>query len=198
MSKRKKSSPFPIKISVSPIAALIAALILGGSYIAVELFQKPPVLTQVQDSLGRCQPEVCFTPNKGCQDLILKTLKEARKSIHIQAYSFTDPEIGKVLQEASRHNISVNVILDKSNRTDKRSLGHSLAPFGIRIRYDYLPGIAHNKVIIVDQETIITGSYNFSKSAYSRNAENVLILKDKDLATLYFQNWQSRWEKSRE
>lgn len=143
------------------------------------------------------QPQVCFTPNKNCQILILKILKEAKKSIHIQAYSFTDPEIGVILQEAFLKKVTIKILLDKSNRKDKRSLQHTLKPLGISIRYDHLPGIAHNKVIIVDEKILITGSYNFSKSAYSRNAENVLVVNNQPLATLYLQNWHKRWEKSR-
>ena len=57
--------------------------------------------------------------------------------------------------------------------------------------------IAHNKIMILDDETVITGSFNFTKAAEERNAENVLVIRgNKDLAKFYLQNWQWRWDAS--
>jgi phospholipase D len=59
-------------------------------------------------------------------------------------------------------------------------------------RIDYKPAIAHNKVIIIDNGSVITGSFNFTKAAQFKNAENVLIIHDKQLADIYKQNWLYR------
>ena len=50
--------------------------------------------------------------------------------------------------------------------------------------------IAHNKVMVIDGKTVTTGSFNFSKAAEGSNAENLLIIHDKKLASLYRKNWQ--------
>jgi len=57
-------------------------------------------------------------------------------------------------------------------------------------KIDAQHAIAHNKVIIIDGETVITGSFNFTKAAEEKNAENLLVIRDKKLAELYIKNWQ--------
>lgn len=57
-----------------------------------------------------------------------------------------------------------------------------------------MQGIAHNKTIIVDGARLITGSYNFSKAANSKNSENMLFINDKNLATIYKEKWQERFK----
>lgn len=59
-------------------------------------------------------------------------------------------------------------------------------------RIDYIPTIAHNKVMIIDGKTVITGSFNFTDAAQNKHAENVIIITDAELAKKYFDNWMSR------
>lgn len=98
-----------------------------------------------------------------------------------------------MLVAKKKQGAEVSIILDKSNKKDPQKLLRILKQNNIPIQIDPLPGIAHNKIMIVDDESIITGSYNFSVAAYKRNAENVLILKDINLAQQYKKNWQNRW-----
>jgi len=60
----------------------------------------------------------------------------------------------------------------------------------IRVKIDTQHAIAHNKVMIIDGETVITGSFNFTKAAEENNAENLLVIRDKKLAERYTRNWQ--------
>src|SRR5690349_14337453 len=64
------------------------------------------------------------------------------------------------------------------------------------LRFDFPSGIAHNKVIIIDHSTVLSGSYNFSSSAYTRNTENLLTLNSPGLAKEYIHNWLKRWDVS--
>jgi len=82
------------------------------------------------------------------------------------------------------------VILDKSNLTAKYSSADFLANQGIPTFIDAQHAIAHSKVLVIDEEIVITGSFNFTKAAQEHNAENLLILHDKALATRYLENWQ--------
>ncbi|WP_245528680.1 phospholipase D-like domain-containing protein [Candidatus Odyssella thessalonicensis] len=91
-----------------------------------------------------------------------------------------------------KRGVEVQVILDKSNKTDKHSKASLLAQNGIKVYIDSPQGIAHSKVLILEKETVITGSYNFSAAAYSRNAENLLIIKNPELAQRYLKNWEAR------
>ena len=99
----------------------------------------------------------------------------------MQAYSFTSAPIAKALLNAHKRGIKVEVILDKSQRSQKYSSADFLANSGILTRIDAAHAIAHNKVIIIDSEIIITGSFNFSRAADEKNAENLLIIRDKAL-----------------
>jgi phosphatidylserine/phosphatidylglycerophosphate/cardiolipin synthase-like enzyme len=92
--------------------------------------------------------------------------------------------------------VKVEVILDKSQRTQKYSSADFLANQGIPTKIDAQHAIAHNKVMIIDGETVITGSFNFTKAAEENNAENLLIIHDKKLADRYTKNWQDHAQHS--
>ena len=84
----------------------------------------------------------------------------------------------------------MEVILDKSQRTDQYSSATFLYNSGIPVKIDAVHVIAHNKIMIIDGETVITGSFNFTKAAEEKNAENLLVIRDKKLAEQYIRNWQ--------
>jgi phosphatidylserine/phosphatidylglycerophosphate/cardiolipin synthase-like enzyme len=134
--------------------------------------------------------EVYFSPNGDCTAAISKELNNARRSILVQAYSFTSAPIAKALLGAHKRGVNVEIILDKSQRTQKYSSVTFFMNSGIPIRIDAAHAIAHNKVIIIDEEIVITGSFNFTKAAEEKNAENLLIIRDKKLAGLYVKNWR--------
>jgi len=136
------------------------------------------------------QVKVYFSPHGGCTEAIVAEIAKAKSEIKMQAYSFTSAAIAKAVADAAGRNVRVEVILDKSNRSDKYSAGDFLTHKNIPTYIDDKHGIAHNKIMIIDQETVITGSFNFSKAAEERNAENLLIIKDRELAAKYLKNWE--------
>ena len=73
---------------------------------------------------------------------------------------------------------------------DPKSTADFLAHSGIRTLIDPSHAIAHNKIMIIDGEIVITGSFNFTKAAEEKNAENLLVIRDKALAEKYIKNWQ--------
>jgi phosphatidylserine/phosphatidylglycerophosphate/cardiolipin synthase-like enzyme len=134
--------------------------------------------------------EVYFSPKGGCTDAITKELDKAQITILVQAYSFTSAPIAKALLNAHKKGVKVEVILDKSQRTQKYSSATFLYNSGIPVKIDTKHAIAHNKVMIIDGGTVITGSFNFTKAAEEKNAENLLVIRDKKLAERYTKNWQ--------
>jgi len=139
---------------------------------------------------------VCFTPGGDCTGAIVKVLGEATRSIRVQAYSFTSAPIAKALVDAHHRGVQVQVILDQDNRTDKYSAADFLANQGVPTTIDAAHAIAHNKVMIIDGAIVITGSFNFTKAAQEKNAENVLIIRDPALAAQYTQNWDAHRQHS--
>jgi phosphatidylserine/phosphatidylglycerophosphate/cardiolipin synthase-like enzyme len=98
--------------------------------------------------------------------------------------------------EAQRRGVDVRVILDKSQETEKYSSATFLLHAGIPTRIDAEHAIAHNKVMVLDDAVVLTGSFNFTASAESRNAENLLVIRDPQIARKYSTNWQDHWAHS--
>jgi phosphatidylserine/phosphatidylglycerophosphate/cardiolipin synthase-like enzyme len=134
--------------------------------------------------------QVYFSPKGGAEDAVVRALKAARSSVYVQAYSFTNAAIAKALVDAHERGVTVEAILDKSNRKAHYSAATFLTNAGIPMSIDAAHEIAHNKVMIIDGATVITGSYNFTRAAERANAENLLIIKDAELAVRYMANWR--------
>jgi phosphatidylserine/phosphatidylglycerophosphate/cardiolipin synthase-like enzyme len=121
--------------------------------------------------------EVRFQPGGGATAAIVRELRAATTTIHVQAYSFTSSPIAQALVDAKRRGVAVEAVLDKSNQRDKYTAATFLANQGIPTLIDARHAIAHSKNIIVDGRTVITGSFNFTKAAEEKNAETLLILR---------------------
>ncbi|OPY82513.1 MAG: Phospholipase D precursor [Syntrophorhabdus sp. PtaU1.Bin153] len=140
--------------------------------------------------------KVCFSPDGNCTQVIIKEIASARSEILVQAYSFTSAPIAKALIDAHKRGVKVEVILDKSQRKAKYTSASFLANMRVPTYIDDAHAIAHNKIMIIDRTTVITGSFNFTKAAEEKNAENLLIIKSKELAGIYIDNWMKHREHS--
>lgn len=147
-------------------------------------------------TLAPQQIEVFFSPNGGCTEAIVAALNNARASVHLQAYSFTSAPIAEALARAKKRGIAVEAVLDKSQDGKGYSSADFIERAGVPTFIDDKHAIAHNKIIVIDQEKVITGSFNFSKAAEVSNAENLLILHSKPLALRYIANWHAHREHS--
>ncbi len=134
--------------------------------------------------------QVYFSPNGGCTDAVVREIAAARSTILVQAYSFTSAPIAKALIDAHKRGVDVRVVLDKSQRTEKYSSADFLHNMGIPISIDARHAIAHNKIMVIDGQTVITGSFNFTKAAEENNAENLLVIRSPELAAKYAANWK--------
>lgn len=140
---------------------------------------------------------VCFTPPSGCGSLIAREIQKAQKTIHIQAYGLTSFAIINQLIDASRRGVKIRAILDSSNFSETKSVVSDLRNAGVEVMLDKISGIAHNKIMILDGRRVITGSFNFTEAADRRNAENVLLIEDRNIANIYLENWKKRLESAK-
>ncbi|MFC2248734.1 phospholipase D family protein [Labrys portucalensis] len=140
---------------------------------------------------------VCFTPGEDCEATIVSEIGKAKRQVLIQAYGFTSIPIISAVKEAAGRGVEVLVILDKSNDRGRYSAATYLSNAGIPVWIDTTPGIAHNKVMIIDRERVLTGSYNFTKSAKTRNAENLLVISSRPVALRFAANWETRLKASK-
>lgn len=203
MTQKKKH---PVKTSKNTLLYWIIASLIVGAMLGYEFAKNPDSdlfkgigLNQEPARVGAVLPknlELCFTPPSGCSAVIEKQISKALFSIYVQAYGMTSPTIVDALIKAHERGVKVRILLDKSNLKDKWSKRSLLVDAGVDVGIDKVSGIAHNKVMIIDEQKVITGSFNFTKAADSRNAENVIIINDKSVANEYLQNWLKRKSKN--
>ncbi|MBI1913536.1 MAG: phospholipase D family protein [Planctomycetes bacterium] len=141
---------------------------------------------------------VHFSPKGGCTDVVVAELKRARHEVLVLAYSFTSQPIAQALVDAKLRGARVEIVLDHSNENET----HTDLPFflaqGLTPLIDPHHAIAHNKVMVIDGHTVITGSFNFTNQAEHENAENLLVLKHyPDLARAYRENFVAHKEHAR-
>ena len=139
--------------------------------------------------------QVCFSPPlpQGCDptQTVIQALNSARHQILVQAFSFTSAPIAKAIIDARKRGVDVRIILDKSNARRGYSAATFLEHADVRVLIDAQHAIAHNKVMIIDGQTVITGSFNFTKAAEQYNAENLVRIHNPAIAQQYVQNWST-------
>jgi phosphatidylserine/phosphatidylglycerophosphate/cardiolipin synthase-like enzyme len=159
------------------------ARVLAGLWLLISLVVVP---THAEEPFSPARVAVYFSPNGGATEAVVRELNAASTQVLMQAYSFTSAPVAKALVEAHKRGVKILAVLDKSNETGKYSAATFLKNAGIEPLIDDKHAIAHSKVMVIDSATIITGSFNFTKAAEEKNAENLLVIKDApELVTAY-------------
>ena len=133
---------------------------------------------------------VWFSPHGGCTAAIVAEIDAAKRTCFVQAYSLTSAPITLALKEAKRRGVRVEVLIDRGQSAQPGCTAAALTAADIRVIVAAGPGLAHNKVLLIDGKTIVTGSFNFSAGAETENQENVLVIRAMpDLFGRYQANW---------
>jgi phosphatidylserine/phosphatidylglycerophosphate/cardiolipin synthase-like enzyme len=143
--------------------------------------------------------EEAFSPHQGATALVNRVIGEAKESIHVAAYTFTSKPIADALIWAHDNGVEVMVVLDAKQTKSKRSLLPYLLGNGVPTRINRHYAIMHNKFMVIDGKILELGSFNYTKSAEERNAENVLVIRN-DLGVVknYDRQWQKLWDEADE
>ncbi|HCT5418498.1 phospholipase D family protein [Klebsiella pneumoniae subsp. pneumoniae] len=144
---------------------------------------------------------VGFSPSapQDALQLVLSTIKSANRSVDVAAYSFTSKPVAAALIAAKNRGVSVRVVADEKANSGQYTAVTFLANKGVTVRLNGRYAIMHNKFMIVDGDTVQTGSFNYTASAVSRNAENVLLIQDAPELTATYQGEFNRlWNESRQ
>ncbi|WP_434116227.1 phospholipase D family protein [Paraburkholderia caffeinilytica] len=145
-----------------------------------------------------------FSPEGSAERLVLDGICSAHQSIHVAAYTFTSSAIVRALIAARERGIDVAVVADeKSNLVEDRN-GRArvalnlLSAAGVRVRTIDVYPIHHDKFMVIDGETVETGSFNYTTSAARYNSENAVVMWHVPVvAQAYQQHWQSRFNQGR-
>ncbi len=127
-----------------------------------------------------------FSPNGGIANRIVELVRGAKKSIHFMAFSFTSDDIGQAVRDQAFMGLTVSGVMDADQvKSNEGTEYDAFKQAGLNVRLDGIDGLMHHKVIIIDESIVITGSYNFTNSAETRNDENVFIISNPVVAAQY-------------
>ena len=151
------------------------------------------VLATAPQGAASGELQACFVPGEDCTALIVRQLDYAKSEILVQAYGLTSSPIIQALGRAKERGVDVRAILDRINEQKRYTAATYLKNHDIDVLIDDAVVIAHNKVIVIDHRHVITGSFNFTRAAHAKNAENVLLITDDPvIAKSYAANWERR------
>ncbi len=139
-----------------------------------------------------------FSPEDGVKAHVLEILKGAETSIDFMAFSFTDDDMGKALVQRVKAGVVVRGVMESRNASGTGSEYTRLNRGKVDIWEDGNPYVLHHKVFIVDNEIVITGSYNFTASAEDQNDENIVIIHSREIAAQYLAQFQKIYEQAKE
>ena len=135
--------------------------------------------------------ETLFSPDDGVESHLLDILNNAQESIYFLAFSFTSDSLGDAIRAQAANGLTVAGVMEEQQV--KSNIGTEYDPFvhaGLDVNVDGNEGQMHHKTMIVDDEIVITGSYNFTRSAEERNDENLVIFHNKQIADFYMKEFQ--------
>ena len=143
-----------------------------------------------QVRLGKSHIEVYFSPEDGVAKYVLARLAAARKSIHFMTFSYTEDKISDAMIAKVKAGLVVRGVFESQNAHGSGADFNRLKHGGVDVLEDGNCYILHHKAIVIDERTVITGSYNFTSSAEKDNDENLVIVDDLQLARAYLDEFE--------
>jgi len=149
-----------------------------------------PKQEDVKTPENRCY----FSPGDDCENAIVSCIRNAKHSVKICVFTISENVISDAVVKAHKKGISVKIITDNDKLNDMGSDIRMLSKAGIRIRIDQSSSHMHHKFCVVDKEVLLTGSYNWTKSAADRNQENILVTEDPKMVKSYLSEFEKLWD----
>jgi len=141
-------------------------------------------------TVGGVQMMPYFSPKGGGKAAVVAQLAEARKHVYFMTFSLTDSDVGDMLARKVREGLDVQGVMDRWLAAGDASLFDSLKRRGVKVLKDGNQALMHHKVILIDDDVVITGSFNYSQNAEAANNENFLIIRSRQIARAYMNEWK--------
>ena len=141
--------------------------------------------------------EVHFSPGPGCLEAIRRQLVESKKTVDICVFTITDDRLSREIVGAHRRGVKLRVVTDDDKARDRGSDVYDFADAGIEVRVDQSEHHMHHKFAVFDSRVVVTGSYNWTRSAAQRNRENILVTDDERLVRPYRRVFDDMWDRLR-
>ncbi|MFO1054311.1 MAG: phospholipase D-like domain-containing protein [Planctomycetota bacterium] len=138
--------------------------------------------------------EAWFAPQDVCHQRIVQAIDGARVSVDVCVFTITDDRIAEALLAARRREVQLRIVTDDEKSTDPGSDMDRLAHAGIPVRTDRSPAHMHHKFALFDDRLLLTGSYNWTRSAGRDNRENFVVSDDPRLIRRFRAEFERMWE----
>jgi len=139
-------------------------------------------------TIGDTQVENYFSPSDEVMDQLIKLVMGAKKSVHYMIYTFTDEDLVSALIAQSRAGVDVRGVIE--GRCTSPDALASLTFAKLPVKIDGNKYAMHHKVIIIDHDTVVTGSFNFTRSADTINDDNVIVIHNSSIAAEFEMEYQ--------
>lgn len=140
------------------------------------------------------ETQVCFSPRNKCSEKICKFIRKAEQTLLICVFTISDNEITKSILSAYARGVDIKIITDNDKTMDKGSDIYQMAKQGIKIKIDMSRHHMHHKFAIRDNQVLLTGSYNWTRSAERYNQENFIITEEKKLVKSFKNEFNKLWK----
>ena len=145
------------------------------------------------------QVSIIFAPEADEISALVGEIEGAMQSIRFMTFVFSLDELAEaMLSQAASRDVTIEGVFENRNSLASWSQAPALHCAGASVRQDGNRYVLHHKVIIIDDHTVITGSFNFSRSAEKNNDENIVILRNAAIAGLYLDEWRRIWDSAEE
>jgi phosphatidylserine/phosphatidylglycerophosphate/cardiolipin synthase-like enzyme len=148
-----------------------------------------------RESKSVIQSEALFSPEEACALKIISLIDRARKQIDVCVFTITDNRISDALCRAHKRRVNVRVISDNDKSRDRGSDVDRLESMGIQVRTDNEPSHMHHKYALFDSNWLLTGSYNWTRSASTENEENIVVTNDPNLVSEFRDHFSNLWNR---
>jgi len=135
-----------------------------------------------------------FSPGDECLDKITSLFRTARKKVDVCVFTITDNRIVEEMVQAHLRKVAIRVISDDDKSLDRGSDISRLDDLGVPVRRDRSRHHMHHKYAIFDDSTVLTGSYNWTRSAAEYNEENIIVTDDSRLKALFSKHFEQLWD----
>lgn len=149
-----------------------------------------PENTKSEAFAGDTAVRFFFAPETRADLILEKEIRKTEKSIRVAAFAFTHKELLKAMLEKKRQGVTLEILLDRGQAKNPDSVANTLLIQEIPFQLYTGRGKLHHKFMVLDEKTVITGSFNFSKNASLKNDENLLIIENSELAGRFIEEFQ--------
>ncbi|MCG8651349.1 MAG: phospholipase D-like domain-containing protein [Pirellulales bacterium] len=152
------------------------------------------LLLPKDEPAGDTVAEAFFSPDDHCVGKIIRLFQAARKSVDVCVFTITDDRIKEAILEAHHRKISVRIISDDDKSQDRGSDIEQLDRRGVPVRVDRSEYHMHHKYAVFDNRRLLTGSYNWTRSAAQNNEENFIVTSDARLVKAFGRAFEGLWK----